>query len=275
MPALKLVSHKLCPYVQRAVIALAEKNVPFERVDVDLADKPDWFKAVSPLGKTPVLMVHAPEKWSPVFREGYAPLEESRACSDSAGTEHALDSRAIEIDAVAMRLLLLRHAKAERGEPGMSDRDRPLNPRGYKDAPRIGAYMAHHALQPDRVVVSDSRRTRETWNGVSGALPASPPVTFEDVLYQAEPGAILELARESPRSAHCVLLVGHNPGLHDAARMLIATGDTAARERLNEGLPTSGLLVIDFAGKDWNKLTPRSGRLERFITPRSLKAAAD
>jgi phosphohistidine phosphatase len=186
-----------------------------------------------------------------------------------------VDSRVTEIDAVAMRLLLLRHAKAEKGEPGMSDRDRPLNARGYKDAPRIGAYMAHHALQPDRVVVSDSRRTRETWDGVLGALPTPPPVTFEDALYHAESGAILELARESPRSAHCVLMVGHNPGLHDAARMLIATGDTAARERLNEGLPTSGLLVIDFAGNDWKKLHPRSGRLERFITPRTLKAAAE
>ena len=54
---LKLISHKLCPYVQRAVIALNEKGVPFERIDVDLANKPDWFKAMSPLGKTPVLNV--------------------------------------------------------------------------------------------------------------------------------------------------------------------------------------------------------------------------
>ena len=54
---LTLVSHKLCPYVQRAVIALTEKGVPFERIDVDLANKPDWFKKVSPLGKTPVLLV--------------------------------------------------------------------------------------------------------------------------------------------------------------------------------------------------------------------------
>jgi glutathione S-transferase len=54
---LKLVSHKLCPYVQRAVIALSEKGVPFERIDVDLADKPDWFLRISPLGKTPVLQV--------------------------------------------------------------------------------------------------------------------------------------------------------------------------------------------------------------------------
>ncbi|MCP3470043.1 glutathione S-transferase family protein [Bradyrhizobium sp. CCGUVB1N3] len=55
--ALKLISHKLCPYVQRAVIALTEKGVPFERVDIDLANKPDWFLKISPLGKVPVLVV--------------------------------------------------------------------------------------------------------------------------------------------------------------------------------------------------------------------------
>jgi len=54
---LKLISHKLCPYVQRAVIALMEKGVPFERIDIDLANKPDWFLKISPLGKTPVLVV--------------------------------------------------------------------------------------------------------------------------------------------------------------------------------------------------------------------------
>ena len=57
MAKLTLISHHLCPYVQRAVISLSEKNVPFERIDIDLANKPDWFKAISPLGKTPVLKV--------------------------------------------------------------------------------------------------------------------------------------------------------------------------------------------------------------------------
>jgi glutathione S-transferase len=56
-PPLKLISHKLCPYVQRAVIALTEKGVPFERIDIDLANKPDWFLKISPLGKVPVLTV--------------------------------------------------------------------------------------------------------------------------------------------------------------------------------------------------------------------------
>jgi glutathione S-transferase len=58
---LTLISHKLCPYVQRAVIALNEKGVPFERVDIDLADKPDWFLKLSPLGKVPVLVVRSDE----------------------------------------------------------------------------------------------------------------------------------------------------------------------------------------------------------------------
>jgi glutathione S-transferase len=56
-PKLTLISHHLCPYVQRAVIALTEKQVPFERIDVDLAAKPRWFTAISPLGKVPLLRV--------------------------------------------------------------------------------------------------------------------------------------------------------------------------------------------------------------------------
>ncbi len=61
MSKLTLVSHHLCPYVQRAAIALLEKGVPFERVMIDLANKPEWFLAVSPLGKVPLLRVPRPE----------------------------------------------------------------------------------------------------------------------------------------------------------------------------------------------------------------------
>ena len=174
-----------------------------------------------------------------------------------------------------MRLMLLRHAKSEKGEPGMSDRDRTLNARGRSDAPKIGAYMAHHALRPDLVMVSDSRRTRETWERLSKAWTVAPSVTYEDALYNAGADAILELLREDSGAANALLVVAHNPGLHELGKLLIASGDVDARERLNEGLPTSGLLVIDFVGSDWRKLHPRSGRLERFITPRLLRADAD
>jgi phosphohistidine phosphatase len=70
-----------------------------------------------------------------------------------------------------------------------------------------------------------------------------------------------------------LMVIGHNPGLHELARLLIASGDVEARERLNEGLPTSALAVIDFPGKDWRKVHPHGGRLERFVSPRSLAAA--
>jgi phosphohistidine phosphatase len=174
-----------------------------------------------------------------------------------------------------MRLMIFRHAKAEKGAPGMRDRDRPLAARGLKDAPKMGAYMARHKLTPGHALVSPSRRTRETWDGLAGALPGAIPVFYDDRLYDAGPEAIMAVIKETPATVPALIVVGHNPGLHETARLLIASGDVEARERLNEGLPTSGLAVIDFAGDAWDKLHPHSGRLERFLTPRLLKAATD
>jgi phosphohistidine phosphatase len=176
-------------------------------------------------------------------------------------------------DVVDMRLMLLRHAKTEKAEPGQRDHTRRLNGRGQKDAPLIGAYIARHALIPDLVLVSGAARTRETWELLASALSALPRVTYEERLYDAGPDAILTVVRETAPDVRTLMVVGHNPGLHDLARMLIASGDVEARERLNEGLPTSGLAVIDFAGNAWRKLHPHGGRLERFVSPRSLAAA--
>ena len=67
-------------------------------------------------------------------------------------------------------------------------------------------------------------------------------------------------------------MIGHNPGLHELALMLIASGDIEARERLREKLPTAGLVIVDFPIDDWGKLHPRSGRLERFVSPKTLQA---
>ncbi|MER9455497.1 glutathione S-transferase family protein [Mesorhizobium sp. M0478] len=76
-----LVSHHLCPYVQRAAISLAEKGVPFERVTIDLTNKPDWFKAISPLGKVPLLIVQANGEETVIFESAVILefLEETQA----------------------------------------------------------------------------------------------------------------------------------------------------------------------------------------------------
>jgi phosphohistidine phosphatase len=173
------------------------------------------------------------------------------------------------------RLLLLRHAKAERSDPGSKDISRVLIERGRKDAAKIGAYMAGHALIPDRVVLSPSARTRETWKYAATAFKPAPAAASAERLYDATPHDIIGIIRDSPVSAHTLMLIGHNPGLHEAALMLIASGDIDTRERLREGLPTSGLVIVDFAFDDWSKVHPHSGRLERFVSPKSLEAAAN
>jgi phosphohistidine phosphatase len=174
-----------------------------------------------------------------------------------------------------MRLLILRHAKAEKAEPGTRDRDRPLATRGHKDARRIGSYLAHHGLTPDLAMVSPARRTRETWETLTAAWPLPPPADFDEQLYNGSARTVLDSLREAGVAHDVLLVIGHNPGLHELARLLVATGEVEPRERLNEGLPTAGLVVIDFAGKDWRTLHAEGGRLVRFVTPSLLKASTD
>ncbi|HVY59416.1 MAG TPA: histidine phosphatase family protein [Xanthobacteraceae bacterium] len=173
------------------------------------------------------------------------------------------------------RLMLLRHAKSELSQPGKSDRDRPLTRRGEEAAPKIGAFMAKHGLLPDHVLCSPARRARDTWVLVAKAFKEAPPTDFNERLYGAGADGLLDLLRETGRKAHSLLVVGHNPGLQELAVRLIASGELAARERLHEKLPTAGLVVIDFPFDDWTKLHPQAGRLDRFVTPRSLATATD
>jgi phosphohistidine phosphatase len=173
------------------------------------------------------------------------------------------------------RLILFRHAKAEPSEPGMEDRARGLVERGRKDAARIGAYMAGHGLTPDRVVISPAARTQETWKYASAAFKPAPGAKTCDKLYDATPHAIFAVIKDALAPAHTLLVVGHNPGLHEVALMLIATGDIDTRERLREKLPTAGLAIIEFPIDDWGRLHPQSGRLERFVSPKWLEAATN
>ncbi len=172
------------------------------------------------------------------------------------------------------RLMLLRHAKTERAEPGARDRDRKLTKRGRTDAPVIGAYMAHHRLVPDLVLISPAVRVQETWAMVLPAFGKAPRVVKDERIYNASAERLLNVIAEA-RNAHSLLVVGHNPGLQDIAVRLIATGDVETREQVTEKLPTSGLVVIDFSIDDWARLHPHSGRLERFVTPRLLAAATE
>jgi phosphohistidine phosphatase len=172
------------------------------------------------------------------------------------------------------RLMLLRHAKTERAEPGQRDRDRKLIKRGRTDAPVVGTFMAHHGLVPDLALVSPATRSQETWTLVAAALGKTPRMITDDRIYNASAEKLIEVVSETGK-AHTLLVVGHNPSLHDVAVRLTASGDVEAREQLNEKLPTSGLVVIDLPFDDWSRLSAHAGRLERFVSPRLIAAATE
>ena len=182
--------------------------------------------------------------------------------------------RSSKIEEGMRRLILRRHAKAVRSRPGERDEDRVLEPRGHKDAEKVGAFLTRHDLLPDRVLVSPSARTRETWARAARTCPDAPAPVEDGRLYDASADTILDVIRKNGRKS-CTLVVGHNPGMHDLSTLLIASGDIDMRERLRESLPTSGLVVIDFAVDRWSKLHPHSGRLELFVDPRELEASVD
>ena len=173
------------------------------------------------------------------------------------------------------RLMLLRHAKSDWARPGLRDHDRPLNPRGREAAPKMGVYMVRHALVPDLIVASTAKRVVETLELLLPAFGTPPKLVSEQRVYNAGATALLGLIKETPRSAHSLLLIGHNPGMGELAGALIASGDVDARQRLIEKFPTAALAVIDFALDDWAKLHPRAGRLDRFVVPRALEETTD
>ena len=130
--------------------------------------------------------------------------------------------------------------------------------------------MAHHALVPDLIVASPAVRVGETLEHVLPAFKDPPTLRRDDRLYETGADRLLEVIKETPKSAHSLMLVGHNPGLAELASLLMASGDVEARQQLIEKFPTGALAVIDFPLDEWSKLHPKAGRLDRFVVPRAL-----
>lgn len=185
------------------------------------------------------------------------------------------DATRWERNSPMLRLLLLRHAKAESPAPGGSDHERALTARGRADAARIGGYLARHGLTPDHVLLSTATRVQQTWTCAAAELAEAPPARNVPQLYNASADTILTAVRNLPAGTRLPLLAGHNPGLHEAVLLLTATGPADIREQLREGLPTAALAVIEFAAGAWSDVHPQGGRLIRFVNPRLIEAATD
>jgi phosphohistidine phosphatase len=156
-----------------------------------------------------------------------------------------------------MKLLyLLRHAKSSWDDLGLADHDRPLAPRGRHAAELMAAHLKSERMEPQLVLCSSARRTRETLERVA---PGG-EVSIEAGLYGATHGAIVERLRGVPETVGSVMVIGHNPAMQSLVLDLTGT---------DRKFPTGALATIEFDGP-WNGLAAGGGRLADFVRPKAL-----
>jgi phosphohistidine phosphatase len=152
-------------------------------------------------------------------------------------------------------LTLFRHAKTERESESGSDFDRRLNKRGRGDSARMGKEIRALGLDFDLVLCSPASRASET------AELARLSPRYDERIYDASVGQLLDIARDVDSSVGRLMMVGHNPGFEQLASMLIGTP---------VDMPTGSLVEIEFPVKNWKKVERGSGKLVRFVKPKEL-----
>ena len=166
-------------------------------------------------------------------------------------------------------LYLLRRAKSSWADPTLPDRDRPLAPRGRRDAKRIAEHLTRLGIEPELVLCSPALRTRETLQLLRPALGASPTVRLEAALYAASSASLLERIRAVPETIASVMPIGHNPGLHELGLVLASAG--AELERLEATFPTAALATLTLANTPWSQLSDADAPLTAYVVPKPLR----
>jgi phosphohistidine phosphatase len=162
------------------------------------------------------------------------------------------------------RLVLVRHAEA-----GLAplDRDRPLTPKGERDAAAAGAWLAQLGTAPDRVVVSSARRTRQTWDRVRAALDVRTEGEFDERVYDTTADGLLEVVQETDEAVSTLVVVGHNPAVGQLTHDLDdGTGDATAREEVGRRFPPGAVAVFD-VGSRFADLEPGGATLVHVLFP--------
>lgn len=166
-----------------------------------------------------------------------------------------------------MELLVLRHAKSSWSHANLADFDRPLKPRGIRDAARMGRFIREQQLLPHLVLASSATRVRQTLQHLLPELGFdSAKVTWSQRLYHAEPDVWFDALRLLPPACSRCLIVGHNPGLELLLRLICADLPTPADDKL---LPTAALAHLRWQGPP-SALTPGCAQLIALQRPRAL-----
>ena len=159
-------------------------------------------------------------------------------------------------------LLILRHAKSSWDHPGLRDHDRPLNPRGRRDAPRMGRFLVERDLVPERIVSSTAVRARTTAELAAGEFDPEVEIETTSDLYLASPDNYVDVVEAMGGAEERLMVVGHNPGI--TALVWHLTGD-------GEHMPTAALAAVELDIDDWPELgSARRGRLVGLWRPKAL-----
>ena len=166
-------------------------------------------------------------------------------------------------------LYLLRHAKSSWSDAALADEERPLAPRGRRDAKRVREHLERLGIAPALVLCSSARRAVQTLELLQSALGAATPVLIEPELYGATAEELLERLRVVPDDVASVLLIGHNPGLQDLALLLASAG--AELSRLEAKFPTAALATFSLPNATWRQLSQADAVLDAFVVPKQLR----
>ncbi|MDQ6986988.1 MAG: histidine phosphatase family protein [Mariprofundaceae bacterium] len=147
------------------------------------------------------------------------------------------------------QLLLIRHAKSDWNNPALSDFDRPLNERGKRDAPMMGARLKNADIRLERLLSSPAQRARSTAENIANAIGfAAQNIDWITELYLASPGSMLDVIQNTPADINSIALVAHNPGISELAATLsdFSIGN----------IPTCGIVRLQSKSENWNIGSP-------------------
>ncbi|OAN66375.1 SixA phosphatase family protein [Sphingomonas sp. TDK1] len=166
-------------------------------------------------------------------------------------------------------LLVLRHAKSGWDDPVARDFDRPLNPKGQRAAVAMGRYLRDQGLRFEHAIASPAVRVQETLAQVGHGYGIAIQPIWDQKLYLASLGTLLDAIEELPESAGTVLLSGHNPGLEELVLDRVRTPGML-RDAVEQKFPTATLAELRFDVEHWAEASRADAELIRFVRPRDL-----
>jgi phosphohistidine phosphatase len=159
-------------------------------------------------------------------------------------------------------IILARHAKSDWSQ-NLSDFDRPLNPRGERDAPRMGDVLAEYEFHPDLIISSPANRALSTAEAIAEKIGYTSPLQQDRRIYDEGHGTLISIIQEIPREVNTAMIFGHNPTMESAVGYLLQSSAGIA-------MPTCALACLEIMTGDWKHLSPKLITLKWFLIPKLI-----